>query len=149
MVKIINKSFLEVDISGLPDPSELVGVPNGYWKTLGEADPGTPEARVRNEIALQDNGEALGRLVTRSLEVAEETLDLDPGDYDDPEIQMKVMSMRKDMAQSIINAGLKADENRFRRKNEDVILNLLARIEADKKVLTIENQPSRLEPASL
>jgi hypothetical protein len=62
---------------------------------------------------------------------------------------MKVMSMRKDMAQSLINAGLKADENRFRKKNEDAIINLLARIEADKKVLTIENRPSPPAPSSL
>jgi hypothetical protein len=51
---------------------------------------------------------------------------------------MKAVSAKKDAAMGIINAGLKADENRFRRENKDLLGDLFKRIEAERSVLTIE-----------
>lgn len=54
---------------------------------------------------------------------------------------MKMLSIRKDCAASIINSGLKADENRFRRKQNDVLQRLFDVVKKDKKLpapVTIE-----------
>jgi hypothetical protein len=137
MVKILNQPS-----SNIIDDAELVAVPEGYWKNLGEATTGAPETREIAQAALRDNGDLLAVIVTESLEAIREVIALDPNDYDDAEIRMKVISMKSNAAQGMINAGLKSDENRFRRENKDLLSELFARIEAEKKGIIIENQPS-------
>lgn len=59
-------------------------------------------------------------------------------DVDDAEIKMKIVSAKKDAAMGIINAGLKADENRFRRENKDLIEKLFAKIQAERKIIDVK-----------
>jgi len=48
--------------------------------------------------------------------------------------------LKKDTLSVVINAGLKADENRFRRKQHDVVAKLFAIARADKKLGPIIDQ---------
>jgi hypothetical protein len=121
-----------IDDSGLPD------MPEGYWQTLSAEATKSPEMRRSAQTALQDNGDLLNSLVTKSLEAIDEILSIDLDDFDDIEMRMKAVSAKKDAAMGIINAGLKADENRFRRENKDLLGDLFKRIEAERSVLTIE-----------
>jgi hypothetical protein len=51
---------------------------------------------------------------------------------------MKQLTLKKDTAVALIGAGLKADENRFRRKQQDVIARLFEAVQRDKKLITID-----------
>lgn len=45
-----------------------------------------------------------------------------------------MLSIRKDAAVSIIGAGLKADENRFRRRQNDIVQRLFDLVKKDNKL---------------
>jgi hypothetical protein len=55
---------------------------------------------------------------------------------------MKQLALKKDTAVAVITAGLRADENRFRRRQHDIIAKIFARATADKKLSPIIDQPS-------
>lgn len=55
---------------------------------------------------------------------------------------VKMLSIRKDAAVSIIGAGLKADENRFRRRHDDIMQRLFDLVKKDNKLVTIEQSQS-------
>lgn len=44
----------------------------------------------------------------------------------------KIVSIKKDAAVSAITAGLKADENRFRKRNSDVLAKMFLAIKGEK-----------------
>ena len=54
---------------------------------------------------------------------------------------MKQLSIKKDAAMGIIGAGLKADENRFRRRQNDVIAKLFTLVQQDKKLGPVIDNP--------
>lgn len=78
--------------------------------------------------------DSLSRVVQKALRQIETILDM-PVPEDGHEDRMKMLSVKKDAASSIINAGLKADENRFRRENKDIIEKLFAKIEKKSKIV--------------
>lgn len=80
------------------------------------------------------NADALSRVVQKALQQIETILDMEAEDVA-PEDLMKLLSVKKDAASSIINAGLKADENRFRRENKDIIEKLYEKIKNSDKII--------------
>ena len=79
----------------------------------------------------------LSRVVRKALNQIETILDMNPMDIE-PEDRIKLLSIKKDAANSIINSGLKADENRFRRENKDIIEKLFEKIKNETR--TIEHR---------
>lgn len=96
---------------------------------------------MNNEVIPQDNMDDLSRVVGKALKQMEFIMDMDEKDVD-PEDRIKLLSVKKDAAASIINAGLKADENRFRRENKDIIEKLFEKIKNDAK--TIEHKKGKV-----
>lgn len=87
---------------------------------------------------IDQNTDDLSRVVRKALAQIEKILDKNENDCH-PDDRIKLLSVKKDAAASIINAGLKADENRFRRDNKDIIDKLFATIAA-KELKTIEHK---------
>jgi hypothetical protein len=83
---------------------------------------------------LVTNEDSLSRVVRKALEQIEEIIDIDIASVH-PDDRMKMLSVKKDAASSIINAGLKADENRFRRENKDIVERLFQKIRKDSKIV--------------
>lgn len=81
---------------------------------------------------LINNEDNLSRVVRKALQQIEDILDME---LPEDESKMKLLSVKKDAASAIINAGLKADENRFRRENKDIIERLFDKIKKDGKVV--------------
>lgn len=73
-----------------------------------------------------ERGQQLETLIDLSLEKAEELLllQLDRGDDNFP----KIASMQKDLVVSLINTGVKVDENRFRKKSTEAVTEILAQL---------------------
>jgi len=83
---------------------------------------------------LVDNQDKMDTVVKKALNQIEAILDVDLEDVHD-EDRMKMLSIKKDAATAIINAGLKADENRFRRENKDIVERLFDKIKKESKIV--------------
>lgn len=79
----------------------------------------------------------LSRTVGKALQQIEAILDTPHSTTVNNEtfINTKILSIKKDAAAAIINAGLKADENRFRRENKDIIERLFDKIKKESKIV--------------
>lgn len=84
--------------------------------------------------ALEQNTDDLSRVVKKALKQIEDILDMEMP-VATIAVQAKILSLKKDAAASIINAGLKADENRFRRENKDIVERLFDKIRKDGKIV--------------
>lgn len=93
-----------------------------------------------SEIVPIENTDDLSRVVRKALVQMETILDMDSDDVE-PEDKLKLLSVKKDAAASIITAGLKADENRFRRENKDIIEKLFEKIKNDAKTIEHKRKP--------
>ena len=73
-----------------------------------------------------ERGQQLEHLIDASLRKAEELLAiaLIPGDDN----YVKLASMQKDLVVSLLNTGVKVDENRFRKKSADALTGILAKV---------------------
>lgn len=80
------------------------------------------------------NEDHLSKIVHKALKQIETILDEDMPNKSDPNYT-KLLSVKKDAATSIINAGLKADENRFRRENKDIIERLFDKIKKESRIV--------------
>lgn len=90
---------------------------------------------LRREFELLEaDPNKLDHAVDLALTTALDILEMDylPPSHSD---YMKQMTIKKDTAISIISAGLKADENRFRRRQNDVIARLFDAVQRDKKLI--------------
>lgn len=87
-----------------------------------------------NEIVVPDNEDNLARVVHKALKQIEAIIDQDLEGLS-VESRLKMLSIKKDAATAIINAGLKADENRFRRENKDIVERLFQKIKNDSKIV--------------
>lgn len=74
----------------------------------------------------------LSKVVVKALQQLEHILDMELPE--DNKIKHKFLSIKKDAAAAVINAGLKADENRFRRENKDIITRLFDKIQKGGKI---------------
>ncbi len=89
---------------------------------------------MSNDLVISENTDDLSRVVKKALLQIENILDTTTEGLS-IEMQMKLMSVKKDAATGIINAGLKADENRFRRENKDIVDRLFDKIKKDGKLI--------------
>lgn len=96
---------------------------------------------MTNEVVPAESGavisastDDLSRVVKKALQQIEDILDQDMEGLT-IEMQMKLFSIKKDAATGIINAGLKADENRFRRENKDIVERLFDKIRKESKII--------------
>jgi hypothetical protein len=67
----------------------------------------------------------------KALETTEETLDLVTPHYLD-ENYAKILSLKQTAATAVINSGLKADENRLRRRETSALAKLYAAVQKEK-----------------
>lgn len=89
---------------------------------------------IETKSVVIDNQDKLDTVVKKALDQIEAILDVDMAKVpvDD---KMKMLSVKKDAATAIINAGLKADENRFRRQNNTAIERLFDKIKKESKIV--------------
>lgn len=73
-----------------------------------------------------DNAVTLEDLINPALSVLKEVMEV-PLDDNDPNFT-RILSAKKDAAVSVVNAALKADENRFRQRKSNVLEDLLERM---------------------
>jgi hypothetical protein len=118
--------------------AELPDVPDGYWESPQEAVTGVASDGLRDELTVLGGANQLDRIVSKSLDVIEEVLD-QPLPATTDERYMKILSMKQSAATSAMAIGLKADENRFRARKNDVLGKLLAEIKANDQAKMIEN----------
>lgn len=91
----------------------------------------------KDNVPIIHNADTLSRVVSKALEQIEEILDMEipelgtPGGAD----RMRLLAIKKDASAAIINAGLKADENRFRRENKDIIEKLFDKVKKESKLI--------------
>lgn len=118
-----------------PTPTSADGfpaIPEGFVNTPLTQGPklSTPPSPV--DASKIDRSERLETLIDTSLTKAEELLavELVPGDQE----FAKIASMQKDLVVSILNTGVKVDENRFKKKQTDALTGIL------KDLLTREKQ---------
>lgn len=76
----------------------------------------------------------LSKVVYKALKQIDKILDYSEVGLEDAE-KLKLLSVKKDAAIGIINMGLKADENRFRRENKDIIEKLFDKIHRQGKII--------------
>lgn len=87
---------------------------------------------MSNDLIIPESSDDLSRVVRKALAQIEAILDMD---LPDSENAAKYLSIKKDAATAIINAGLKADENRFRRENKDIIERLFDKVKKESKII--------------
>lgn len=97
-------------------------IPDG-WNTPSVQGPklSTPPSPV--DVSKMDRSERLETLIDLSLSKAEEllTIELVPGSDD----FTKTASMQKDLVVSLLNTGVKVDENRFKKRQTDALTGIL------------------------
>ncbi len=113
--------------------TQFAYVPNGHRKTFEEAiaELAEPRVRERDDVLSEQPTERFERVFTKALIQTEETLDLELPHPSDPDYA-KILSLKQTAATAVINSGLKADENRLRRKQTDVLAKLYATVEQKK-----------------
>lgn len=92
-----------------------------------------------------DRSERLETLVDDALAKAQELLDIPliPGDGD----FVKVASMQKDLVVSLVNTGVKVDENRFKKRQGDALTGILAQLlEREQKLGPLLEMPTSGPP---
>ena len=112
--------------SGVAGDTEQPDVEAGHWDEAGEAAAETARHGLRPENEVLEQAKQFGRVGKKAVQTLEEILDLGviPGHPD----EMKLRSMQKEAAVSVLNLALKADENRFRIRSEAGIVALLAEV---------------------
>lgn len=111
------------------EPPQLTYVSNGYREPVEETVTPSPSERVRDgDEVLAENTSTFDDLVAKSLVKINEILDYDLPPRNHPDFQ-RMMSTQKDASVAIVGAGLKADENRFRRRQTNILKDLFERME--------------------
>ena len=124
-----------VQSAGRFELTQLADVAAGYREPVEGAVAEAAEARLRDESeVLNDNATALERLTAKALCKLDEIIDiaLPPQSSDH---YGRVLSAQKDASVAIVNSALKADENRFRRRQTDVLEKLYSKMRAEKHLL--------------
>lgn len=117
-----------VSSSQIIDDTQFPDVPDGHWNEVEKAVTVITEAGIRDLAGIRDNGEALNVVIGKSLRVVDRILDEDPDSYDKPEDRLRCLAILNQTSANMLTAGLKADENRFRKENHDVIHRLFEKI---------------------
>lgn len=114
--------------------AQLAHVADGYREPVEETTPEVASPGVLNGNAiLEANATTLDNLVSKALFTLDEIMDIPLPPRGD-ESFVRVAAIKKDAAVSVVNSGLKADENRFRKRDNDVLQKLYDRIQAQKLI---------------
>lgn len=104
----------------------------------GTADDGIRDRNAILEVATSN----LDNLVAKALAKLDEILGI-PLPAMSHDNFIRIMTSQKDAAVSVVNSGLKADENRFRKRENDVLEKLYQQMQAEKAPL-LQGQAQRL-----
>ena len=104
-------------------PADMPDVPSDFALAPLSAEP----------LKSTERSERMEALVDMALSKMEEllTIELDPQSDD----FTKVASMQKDLVVSLVNTGVKIDENRFKKRQGDALTSILAKLTEREKVL--------------
>jgi len=131
------------EIQGIQD-TEKAGntkqpdVQDGYWETLAETATGITKNGVRGRDVVPVNDVTLESLIPLALAKSKEVLQVRLDD-NDPNF-VRILSAQQAISVSILNTAIKADENRFRQRKNNILEDILTKIrQAEKPVLTLES----------
>lgn len=110
--------------------AEQSHVSDGYRESPQEAATGTSEVRLRPESGILTNSEKFDNLVPLACDVLQEIMLTETPDSWN-ENYPKILAVKKDAAVSVINSGLKADENRFRKSKTDILQKLYNKVKGN------------------
>ena len=117
--------------------AQLSDVADRYRQSLEEAVAPIAEHGLRNpDDVLAAKSFTFDNLIQSSLATAQEiqNIPIPPEGHPD---RIRIIGIKKDLAVAVINSGLKADENMFRRKQHDALKELYDKVEAAGKIRTI------------
>lgn len=121
-----------VQSAGQIERPKLSDVANGYREPSEGPNTAIAETRVcdGDEVlkSASDNATKLDRVTTMALDKEEEILGLPLPPIESPHFK-NVLSAQQAAAGAVLTARLKADENYFRRRKQDVLDNLYAKLE--------------------
>jgi hypothetical protein len=126
-------------LEGIMD-THLPDILGGYIQPAREAisiTAGEP-VRDRNGV-LEDEGSRLNSLVDSALTQLDEIMKIPTPEPSDDNY-VRILSIKKEAAATVITSGLKADETRFRKRNVDVLGTIFAAIRGE----TVEGAPVRV-----
>lgn len=106
-------------------PADVAAFPqikDRYWEVPAQ------DVQPAAEAPALDRSERLEKLLDMSLDKAEELLNLPVDQLD--ENYTKVAGMQKDLVVSILNTGVKVDENRFKKRSAEALTAVLTQIAA-------------------
>jgi hypothetical protein len=124
-------------VKGFERPQQP-NVQNRYWGQTEKAIARPSETRLRDGDGILTPSERHEELFNKALDAQEQILDLDLPDVESEHFG-RVLTAKATVAQSVINSGLKADENRLRRENKDVMNKLWDKFEKlpDSKMIDV------------
>ena len=128
-------------ISANEGPGAFPVIPSNF---LAPAKASTPEISAVVPLSA-DRSDRLEKLVDDALTKAQEILEIPlvPGDDD----FVKTASMQKDLVISLLNTGVKVDENRFKKRQGDALTGILAGLlEREKKMGPLLNLSTDTAP---
>jgi len=115
----------------VPKCTEQSDVPHRYWGTVEKTNTGVAEARVRDGDGILTAAEDFEVAFRKAIQVSIDTMDTELPDKDSENFA-RIFATRQSAASSIINSGLKADENRLRREKKEVLEALYERFKRTK-----------------
>lgn len=119
--------------------AELPYVPDGYREPIEKTNTVIASDGLRNrDDLLEANAEFFDRLFSKAMRRADEILELPLPDRNDDNY-IRMLSTIKDATVSVMNLGLKSDENRLRKRDNDVLQKLYDKIALEQGWKTIEN----------
>ena len=142
------------EANGLPpieeiNPSQLAHVENRHWRQALEATSSAAKERVRDGDGILDKAAALDactdQALARTLEILHIPLaGLDPRDL------ARVGSLVHTTAQGVLRTQVQVDEQRLKRKGVDLLPQILAKMEEQRKRLQLEDgTPARYPPVQI
>ena len=120
------------------EPPEFSNVPHRYREPVEETTSFVTSERLRDgDDILAENAASLDELVVMAAVKAKQILSLELPERSDPHY-MRMVTAQKDLSVALFNTGLKADENRFRKRQTNILADLYARMLADENSKFIE-----------
>lgn len=117
--------------------AEFPDVSDGHRESFEEAITLITGNGLRHKDDVLESGEVnLDNLIAKAARTLNEVMDINlPSPYD--EHYARVLSAKKDAAVAVMNIGLKADENKFRKRETDVISKLYDKIKLERGSLEV------------
>lgn len=119
--------------------AELPDVPNGYRESFEETTTAVAVDGVRHgDDFLDQNAGEFNNIVGKAINKAHEILSM-PLPHPSDDNFGKLLQAQQSLSVAVINSGLKADENRFRKKNSLALQSLWDEMERNRHIKIIDN----------